>query len=163
MQKLFGLNLFFVMVSLSCCSSNNLKAQHHLVSEIKPIPAPLTHKVEQADLIEHKVTYEGETLSLIALWYTGKANWEPLLKATPGLQSHLHINDIVLIPKNLAILTDKMPKSFIPRQDSQKNINQPTRTSKKIVVKIQETNQIQSNSELIKTQQTRFFSRLHQQ
>jgi hypothetical protein len=49
---------------------------------------------------EHKVQWSGESLSLIAKWYTGQyANWKTLAQANPGLDpDRIDIGNIIYIP-----------------------------------------------------------------
>jgi hypothetical protein len=63
----------------------------------------------------HKVRYHGESLSVIAGWYTGDVeNWPQLAKANSRLDpDHITIGTTVLIPKNLLHTTKPMPKEFV--------------------------------------------------
>ena len=71
---------------------------------------------EQESYYAHKVRWEGETLSLIAKWYTGdQRNWKALAKANPWLNP----NDIstghkIFIPRNLLKTSKRMPHDFVP-------------------------------------------------
>jgi hypothetical protein len=63
----------------------------------------------------HKVRYSGESLSVIAGWYTGDVeNWPHLAKANSKLDpDHITIGTTVLIPKNLLHTSKPMPKAFV--------------------------------------------------
>jgi hypothetical protein len=63
----------------------------------------------------HKVRYYGESLSVIAEWYTGDVeNWPYLAKANSKLDpDHITIGTTVLIPKNLLHTSKPMPKEFV--------------------------------------------------
>ncbi|MGD9167305.1 MAG: LysM domain-containing protein [Syntrophobacterales bacterium] len=63
----------------------------------------------------HKVRYRGESLSVIAEWYTGDVdNWRSLAKANPKLDpDRITIGTTVLIPENLLHTKKKMPKEFV--------------------------------------------------
>jgi hypothetical protein len=63
----------------------------------------------------HKVRYHGESLSVIAKWYTGDVqNWPHLAKANSNLDpDHITIGTTVLIPKNLLHTSKPMPKAFV--------------------------------------------------
>ena len=63
----------------------------------------------------HKVRYRGESLSVIAEWYTGDVdNWRFLAKANPKLDpDRITIGTTVLIPENLLHTKKKMPKEFV--------------------------------------------------
>lgn len=63
----------------------------------------------------HTVRYSGETLSIIAQWYTGQMNnWEEIARANPGMNpNQIELDDKVAIPRAL-LKTDKpMPSSFV--------------------------------------------------
>jgi hypothetical protein len=63
----------------------------------------------------HKVRYPGESLSVIAEWYTGDVgNWNYLTKANPKLDpDRITIGTTVLIPENLLHTKKAMPKEFV--------------------------------------------------
>jgi hypothetical protein len=63
----------------------------------------------------HRVRYPGETLSIIAEWYTGDVeNWPYLVKANPKLDpDNISLGATVLIPKNLLHTSKPMPKEFV--------------------------------------------------
>jgi len=63
----------------------------------------------------HKVRYPGESLSVIAKWYTGDVeNWRYLAKANPKLApERIGIGTTVFIPKNLLHTKKAMPKEFV--------------------------------------------------
>lgn len=64
----------------------------------------------------HEVRWRGESLSLIARWYTGSPNnWKALADANPKLNPDLiHIGDRIIIPKKLLRTEKRMPRSFVP-------------------------------------------------
>lgn len=63
----------------------------------------------------HKVMYSGETLSLIAKWYTGEfENWRALTKVNPKLDpDRIIVGDKILIPHKLLHTHKPMPRSFV--------------------------------------------------
>jgi LysM repeat protein len=63
----------------------------------------------------HRVRYSGETLSVIARWYTGDAeNWRTLTKANPDLDpNHIFVGAKIRIPKRLLHTGKPMPRDFI--------------------------------------------------
>jgi hypothetical protein len=80
--------------------------------------APVKRRTFDDPVVEysyHTVNYQGETLSLIARWYTGQAgNWEALMDHNPDLDPRkLQIGDLVKIPQDLLIREDEMPKKFV--------------------------------------------------
>jgi LysM repeat protein len=73
----------------------------------KPPPTPAPY--------EHKVRWSGESLSIIAKWYTGSVeNWKALSKANPKINpSRIHKGQKIRIPDNLLKTREPMPKSFL--------------------------------------------------
>lgn len=63
----------------------------------------------------HRVRYSGETLSLIAKWYTGDVeNWQALTQANPRLNpNRITAGDRIRIPHKLLHTKKPMPKSFV--------------------------------------------------
>lgn len=63
----------------------------------------------------HKVRYSGESLSIIAAWYTGDVeNWRYLAKVNPKLDpDHIRIGTKIRIPNNLLRTRKRMPKDFV--------------------------------------------------
>ena len=76
---------------------------------------PAKSKAENEAYYVHKVRWEGETLSLIAKWYTGsQKNWKALAKDNPWLEP----NDIstghkIFIPRNLLKTKKPMTRDFV--------------------------------------------------
>lgn len=68
----------------------------------------------------HTVMYSGETLSIIARWYTGQSgNWEVLLDHNGDLDPRrLQIGDLVKIPQELLIRDESMPKAFVEKANA---------------------------------------------
>ncbi len=67
---------------------------------------------------EHTVRYAGESLAIIAKWYTGDArNWSVLAKENPDVSPNtMRIGDLVQIPRSMVTNTEPMPRSFIASQ-----------------------------------------------
>ena len=63
----------------------------------------------------HTVKYPGETLSIIAQWYTGQmSNWEEIAKANPGMNpNQIEIDEKLVIPRELLKTEKPMPLSFV--------------------------------------------------
>jgi type II secretory pathway predicted ATPase ExeA len=66
----------------------------------------------------HTVQQRGETLSLIAEWYTGSAyNWKDIAEANPGIDPHrIHIGDEIFIPQYLLKIHTRMPADYLSSQ-----------------------------------------------
>ena len=67
------------------------------------------------DVYVHTVEWPGETLPMIAQWYTGnKDNGKVLAKTNPGIAAdRLVVGDQVLIPLELVKNNKSMPKEFL--------------------------------------------------
>jgi len=92
--------------------------------------APSNRRTFQEPDVEyayHTVNYQGETLSLIAKWYTGQSgNWEVLLDHNPELDPRkLRSGDLVKIPRELLIREEEMPKKFVVNSYSKPAAQKP--------------------------------------
>ena len=72
----------------------------------------------------HRVRWPGETLSIIAQWYTGSwKNWKALSNANPKLNpNRIFINDNILIPEDLLKSHKPMPLSFLSSSIRKKSV-----------------------------------------
>lgn len=63
----------------------------------------------------HKVRWDGETLSLIAKWYTGdRRNWKALAKVNPWVEpNNMFAGLKVKIPRQLLKNQKPMPREFV--------------------------------------------------
>jgi hypothetical protein len=87
------------------------------------------------DMYLHTVQWPGETLALIAEWYTGDSkNWTVLSDFNAGYGSDaVQLSQVILIPKFLLITTTPMPRSFVaplpqpegPRLPPRKTVQRP--------------------------------------
>jgi hypothetical protein len=96
------------------------------------------------DMFLHTVQWPGETLSLIAEWYTGDpSNWTILSDFNAGHGSDaVRANEVILIPKFLLTTTTPMPRTFVglpPQQERprlpRKTVHRPKRKPKPKVQK----------------------------
>ncbi len=89
--------------------------------EIKPKPP-----VKPA-YYEHKVRWSGESLSIIAKWYTGsQENWKALSKANPKINpSRIYKGQEIRIPENLLKTREPMPESFLSHPVKRKKESPP--------------------------------------
>jgi hypothetical protein len=73
--------------------------------------------VQEPSAYEHTVRWSGETLSIIAKWYTGDArNWSILARENPSLsRNKLKIGATVKIPRNILTNSEPLPRSAIPQ------------------------------------------------
>ncbi len=80
-----------------------------------PPPKAPMNEPEVAPDVEHRISYSGETLAVIAAWYTGRAaNWQAIRDANPGLRpQRLNLGQVVIIPGDLVVQHEPMPKRFV--------------------------------------------------
>ncbi|MBW1981525.1 MAG: LysM peptidoglycan-binding domain-containing protein [Deltaproteobacteria bacterium] len=78
--------------------------------------------VEEAKEFIHTVRWPGESLSLIAKWYTGDgANWRVLAKVNSRLNPNLiRIGDKIYIPDDLLKTKESLPRDFLGRNRSKR-------------------------------------------
>ena len=67
---------------------------------------------ERINYFEHRVQWHGETLSLIAKWYTGSyGNWKAIAQANPGLNpNRIALGDIINIPPKMMKTKKPLPR-----------------------------------------------------
>ncbi len=65
--------------------------------------------------VEHRVSFSGETLGIIAAWYTGKAtNWLAIKNANPGLKpERINLGQTIIIPGDLVTERSPLTKKFV--------------------------------------------------
>jgi hypothetical protein len=75
---------------------------------------------QEPSTYEHTVRWPGETLSVIAKWYTGDTkNWVALARENPSVSPNkLKIGGAVQIPRELLTNTEPMPRSAIAQAAS---------------------------------------------
>lgn len=93
------------LASVSACSKSSRSAP----------PAESSAPSQEPDL-EHRVQYQGETLGLIARWYTGRSqNWTAIRDANPGLRpERINLGQVIMIPRALVVEERPMPRDFVP-------------------------------------------------
>ena len=105
--------LVFLAILLFCSGCAQMKTFFKPKSDSAEAKADSAS--EQESYYAHKVRWEGETLSLIAKWYTGdQKNWKVLAKANPWLDP----NDIstghkIFIPRSILKTSKRMPHDFV--------------------------------------------------
>lgn len=91
----------------------------------KPKPAePRRVEVEKPDFLEHTVTYSGETLGVIARWYTGDAqNWKTIAEANPAIDPRrMSLGDTILIPMRIVARMEVLPSSAVPKVSAPRKV-----------------------------------------
>ncbi len=86
----------------------------------------------------HQIRWPGETLSIIAKWYTGDyRNWPALVEATPWLvNSRVVVGDKVLIPVRLVTNRSPLPKTFLARYQRQEPSSRQSKGPESVVESI---------------------------
>ena len=76
----------------------------------------------------HQVRWEGETLSLIAKWYTGDwKNWKALAEVNPWVEPNNMFTGLkVKIPRQLLKNQKDMPREFVLSSTAQKKVGSQT-------------------------------------
>lgn len=67
------------------------------------------------EYVSHTIRYSGETLAVIAQWYTGSAvNWNRIMEHNPDVSpTALRLGQVIQIPLELVVKDDPMPESFL--------------------------------------------------
>lgn len=88
--------------------------------------------VDSQDVYVHTVEWPGETMPMIAQWYTGnKDNWKVLSKTNPGIAGERPaVGDQILIPLELMKNNKNMPEEFLSTFSPQKPAGQRKSSSK---------------------------------
>ena len=125
----------FLAVGMAIVSTGCAK---HPAEEPVPPPQPTAPAY-----IEHVVKASGETLAVIAQWYTGDAmNWRKLVDANPGLvPERMRIGQVIRIPRALVVQDKPFPRKAVaktttpevttPKEDSVTQTEAPAPTSTK--------------------------------
>ncbi len=66
---------------------------------------------------EHQVKWSGETLALIAKWYTGRyGNWRAIARANPGLNpNRIAVGNIIYIPPEMMKIKKPLPLKVVAK------------------------------------------------
>jgi hypothetical protein len=119
--------LVLILVCVSNCSTS---PKRHSPTKFKELPVPVRVEPEaplptpEPSFYKHRVRWPGETLSIIAQWYTGSwKNWKALSNANPKLNpNRIFINDNILIPEDLLKSHKPMPLSFLSSSIRKKSV-----------------------------------------
>ena len=121
----------------------------NLLHTAKPMPQEFVeavakrHKAEKAQVAKappkpshyyHRVKYSGETLSIIAKWYTGDVeNWQALTKANPKLDpDRINVGDKIRIPRKLLNTRRPMTRSFVVASTKKKQTKSSSTTPSEV-------------------------------
>ena len=97
--------------------------------ETKKVTAVVVTTSSNEDLpFFHQVRWEGETLSLIAKWYTGDwRNWKALAEVNPWVEpNNMFAGLKVKIPRQLLKNQKDMPREFVLSSTSQNKVRSQT-------------------------------------
>ena len=132
--------LVLILVCVLNCSTS---PKRHSQPKLKGLPVPVRVEPETAAVLpetptepeaplptpepsfyKHRVRWPGETLSIIAQWYTGSwKNWKALSNTNPKLNpNRIVINDNILIPEDLLKSHKPMPLSFLSSSIRKKSV-----------------------------------------
>ena len=108
-KGLIGIILVLACMVLGCAYSSK---------EAKPTPSvEKAQPPEKSPYFVHKIRWPGETLSVIAMWYTGNfRNWRALAKANPKLNpNRMFCGSELVVPTDLLKTRKPLPKEFVAR------------------------------------------------
>ena len=90
-------------------------------------PPPVKETKPQPVFYMHTVKYSGETLSIIALWYTGNhGSWKEIAQANPDIKpNRIFPGDEILIPDGLLKTHDPLTKEFVDRINARTKKEKP--------------------------------------
>lgn len=93
--------IFMVMAGMIGCAPTKIET----TAPVAPEPRYLTHEVR----------FRGETLGLIANWYTGSTgNWQVIKDANPRMNElNIQIGDRIDIPEEIVLRTSPLPQNVV--------------------------------------------------
>lgn len=96
-------------------AKDTTSAETEPLAPVEATPAAPGESPQELTYYIHTVKWHGESLSIIAKWYTGNLkNWEALAQANPNLTpSRLFIGNRIRIPEKLLKTREPMPQQFV--------------------------------------------------
>ena len=81
----------------------------------KNLPTKAFAAKHRINYFEHRVKWSGESLSLIARWYTGRyGNWKAIARANPGLNPNkIAVGNIIYIPPEMMKTKKPLPRKVV--------------------------------------------------
>lgn len=120
------LAIFWLFVGLGCAGSEKkpspeMAPSSQTAPQVKeqPLPSPAMKTAPKeepaADHYVHEVKWPGESLSIIAGWYTGDIqNWKALAPVNPHIKpSVIRMGDRIMIPRSMMKTQEPMPRSYL--------------------------------------------------
>jgi hypothetical protein len=91
-----------------------------LLTKTRKQPTEAFAVEHRINYFEHKVQWPGESLSLIAKWYTGHyGNWKALAQANPGLNpDRIDIGNIIYIPPEIMTTQKRLSYKVVAKSRS---------------------------------------------
>jgi hypothetical protein len=83
----------------------------------KSLPTEAFAAKHRVYYFEHRVKWSGETLSLIARWYTGRyGNWKAIAQANPGLNpNRISVGNMIYIPPEIMKTKKALPRKVVSK------------------------------------------------
>jgi len=83
----------------------------------RKLPTEAFADKHRPDYFKHKVQWSGETMSLIAKWYTGRyGNWKAVAKENPGLNpNRIVVGNIINIPTEMLKSKEPLPRKVVAK------------------------------------------------
>jgi hypothetical protein len=111
---------FLLLCTLSGCTPKSPPVAQppaqQTIPPLQPPPAQQAIPPSPPAYYEHKVLWDGETIWLITLWYTGTSNnLEAIVKANPELPNpnRIYRGNVIRIPQNLMKRQEPMTQEFV--------------------------------------------------
>ncbi|MBI5055064.1 MAG: LysM peptidoglycan-binding domain-containing protein [Nitrospirae bacterium] len=109
--------IFLITIALISCAKQEQKPDE-TVPEQPVVTTPETAPAQTEPPVSyfvHTVKWPGETVSIIAGWYTGDIqNWKALADANPDINpSRIHPGMNINVPEDMMKTRDPMPKEFV--------------------------------------------------
>ena len=104
-----------------------------LLKTREPLPGNFSDAYRR-DYYKHTVRWPGESLSLIASWYTGTSkNWHKLAKANPGLNpNRIKDGNVIMIPSSLLKTRLPLPQKVAAKYTSDYFAHKVTKDNEKL-------------------------------
>ena len=127
---LVSVALFWVFGSCAISKKTVESEPEEAVAEAATPPSVESNteaKPQESAPFVHTVRWPGESLSLIAKWYTGGySNWRKIADANPKLDPNLiRIGDKIVIPQEILKTKKPMEKDFIPSLQKKPETEKP--------------------------------------
>ena len=118
---IFALLMLFTAVGCATVTEQLEKTEKWVTSLNKDgtdetTPPQATHEESPASsFFVHRVTWTGESLSIVAKWYTGNLeNWKALAKANPEIKPEfLQVGMKIRIPEAMIVNPNAMTQEFV--------------------------------------------------